>query len=458
MSLNLLDAIKNEVSSTVIDKISNYLGESRGNTSNAITAAIPAILAFFSEKSRTESGASSLINLATDSNLLNLFSGNSFTDVFEKNRDSLMSKGNSMLIDLFGDKEAKLSQEISNYANIGKESSDGILASILPLIMSVLGNRISGDGLNASSLLGLFDNQRDSIFSAIPAGLAGLGGVLGLSNWGDRVADQVAATTTRVTDTVRDAVDTTRTHVREEKEHFDNNNDNGGGFMKWLLPLLGIIAALALLWFLMQKCNDDKKVTEPATTTQTHDVEMDHDATVTAPAANIRGEYDEANNRFVYDRGADREITFPDGTSIIVGDNSTEWKLFDFISNDANTVSDDKTQGWITLDRVYFETGSNKLTAESKAQLDNIAAIMKAYPNAKAKFGGYTDNAGSDDINVPLSNDRAIAVMNDVVNTGIDAARVEAEGYGAQHFVCPANDTPACMAQNRRVDIRVTSK
>ena len=457
MSLNLMDAIKNEVSSTVIDKISNYLGESRGNTSNAVTAAIPVILAFFSEKAKTESGASSLINLATDSGLTNLFAGSSFTDVFEKNRDSLMSKGNSMLISLFGDKEAKLSHEIANYANIGKESSDGILASILPLIMSVLGSKISGQGLDASSLTRLFDGERDSIFSAIPAGLASLGGVLGLSGLGDRISDTVSATTTRVTDTVNERVDTTRTHIKEDREtRIVENEDNGGGFMKWLLPLLGILAALALLWFLMKQCKDD--TTEPVTTNDTVEVDTVSDLDVTVPAVDIRGNYDSINNRFVYDLGADREITLPDGTVMTVGDNSTEWKLYDFISNDGNTVSDDKTQGWITLDRVYFETGSNNLTADSKAQLDNIAAIMKAYPNAKAKFGGYTDNSGSDDINVPLSNDRANAVMNDVVNAGIDAARVDAEGYGSQHPVCPANDTPTCMAQNRRVDIRVTAK
>ena len=455
MSLNLMDSIKNEVTSTVIDKISNFLGESRGNTSNAVTAAIPAILAFFSERARTDDGASSLINLATDSGLSSLFSGSSFTDVFEKNRDSLMAKGNSMLISLFGDKEAKLSHEIANYANIGKESSDGILASILPLIMSVIGSKVSGQGLDASSLSRLFDGERDSIFSAIPAGLASLGGILGLSNWGDRVTDTVSATTTRVTDTVNERVDTGRVHVQEDRETRIVEEDNNGGFMKWLLPILGILAALALLWFLMKQCNNEA---DPVVTNDTIAVDTVNDVDIVTPVVDVRGDYDSVNNRFVYDLGADREITLADGTVLTVGDNSTEWKLYDFITNDGNTVSDDKTQGWITLDRVYFETGSNNLTAESRAQLDNIAAIMKAYPNASAKFGGYTDNAGSDDVNVPLSNDRATAVMNDVVNAGIDASRVEAEGYGAQHFVCPANDTPACMAQNRRVDIRVTSK
>ena len=170
------------------------------------------------------------------------------------------------------------------------------------------------------------------------------------------------------------------------------------------------------------------------------------------------GNYDETKNRFVYDIGETTEIELADGTKINVGNKSTEWKLYDFITNEANSVSDDKTQGWITMDRVYFETNKNTLDAESRQQLDNIAAILKAYPNAKAKFGGYTDNAGADDVNVPLSEARAKAVMADVVNSGIDAGRLSAEGYGSQHPICPANDTPTCMAQNRRVDIKVTAK
>ena len=283
-----------------------------------------------------------------------------------------------------------------------------------------------------------------------------MGGILGLGKLGDRVSDTVRDTTAHVTNTVNEKVETTRTHIKEDREtRIVEDDNNGGGFMKWLLPLLGILAALALLWFLMKQCNKD--TTEPVVDTDTVEIDTVSDVDVNVPVLDLKGEYDSINNRFVYDRGVDKEITLADGTVLKVGDNSTEWKLYDFITNDANSVSDDKTQGWITLDRVYFETGSDALTADSRAQLDNITAIMKAYPAAQAKFGGYTDNSGSDDVNVPLSNERATAVMNDVVNSGIDASRLAAEGYGSQHPVCPANDTPTCMAQNRRVDIRVTS-
>ncbi len=48
--------------------------------------------------------------------------------------------------------------------------------------------------------------------------------------------------------------------------------------------------------------------------------------------------------------------------------------------------------------------------------------------------------------------------MNELVKLGVNASNIKAEGYGPEHPICPANDTPVCQAQNRRVDIRITNK
>ena len=107
--------------------------------------------------------------------------------------------------------------------------------------------------------------------------------------------------------------------------------------------------------------------------------------------------------------------------------NSVEFKLLNFIE-DASLAVDNTT--WFTLDRFYFETGSSTLKAESKEQLDRVAAILKAYPAVNLKIGGYTDNTGSDAVNMALSSERANAAMAELVNRGIEASRLEAEGYG----------------------------
>jgi K(+)-stimulated pyrophosphate-energized sodium pump len=86
-----------------------------------------------------------------------------------------------------------------------------------------------------------------------------------------------------------------------------------------------------------------------------------------------------------------------------------------------------------------------------------MAQILKAFPAVNIKIGGYTDNTGSAQTNKKLSQDRADVVMAELVQLGIDKARLAAEGYGPEHPVA-SNDTEAGRAENRRIAVRVTKK
>src|SRR5690606_3827267 len=166
----------------------------------------------------------------------------------------------------------------------------------------------------------------------------------------------------------------------------------------------------------------------------------------------------DADGNYIYEVGNLFDLNLSNGTKLNVGENSFENKFFKQLSDNNFAVSSDKTQGWITLDRVYFPSGKSDLTGISDAQIKNISEILKAFPTATVKVGGYTDNTGSTDVNMKVSGERAKSVAEKIITNGIDASRIESEGYGAQHIVCPANDTDECMAQNRRVDIRITKK
>jgi len=172
------------------------------------------------------------------------------------------------------------------------------------------------------------------------------------------------------------------------------------------------------------------------------------------PASPVKGVVNEAGD-FVYDLGTESDLKLKDGVILKVGENASERKLVAFIEDGSKQV--DKTT-WFTMDRLYFEPGKTVLKPESEAQIKNIKAIMMAYPNLKIKLGGYTDNTGKDADNVKLSDDRAAAAKAAIVKLGVDGRRMDAEGYGAQYPICPANNTPECRAQNRRIDIRITSK
>ena len=166
----------------------------------------------------------------------------------------------------------------------------------------------------------------------------------------------------------------------------------------------------------------------------------------------------DAEGNYIYDIGNNIEIALPDGSKMNVGENSSENKLFKMLSDENFQVSDDKTQGWVTLDRVYFSSGKAELSDNSQAQISNIITLLKLFPTATVKVGGYTDNTGDAAVNKRVSTERAKTVADQIIAGGIDASRIESEGYGAEHFVCPANDTDECKAQNRRVDIRITKK
>ena len=131
-----------------------------------------------------------------------------------------------------------------------------------------------------------------------------------------------------------------------------------------------------------------------------------------------------------------------------------ETRLLDFIEDESRPV--DKTT-WFDFDRLTFDTGKATLQDSSTEQLQNIAAILKAYPKVKVKIGGYTDNTGNKEANLRLALDRATNVMHELIQRGVDTSRLAAEGYGEEHAVAD-NSTFEGRQKNRRIALRVTAK
>jgi len=101
-----------------------------------------------------------------------------------------------------------------------------------------------------------------------------------------------------------------------------------------------------------------------------------------------------------------------------------------------------------------FDTGSAKLRPESQTLLDNIAATLKKYPDVHMKVAGYTDNVGSPEKNLRLSQERANAVVAELVRRSIPADRLTAEGHGEEYPV-DSNSTDVGRARNRHVSLDV---
>lgn len=114
-----------------------------------------------------------------------------------------------------------------------------------------------------------------------------------------------------------------------------------------------------------------------------------------------------------------------------------------------------QAEGKIALYGIYFDTGKAVLKPESKAQLDEMARLLKAQPALKVYIVGHTDNQGTLAANLTLSQQRAQAVVEALVQQyQIPAARLSAQGVASLVPVA-ANAADAGRAKNRRVELVV---
>lgn len=103
----------------------------------------------------------------------------------------------------------------------------------------------------------------------------------------------------------------------------------------------------------------------------------------------------------------------------------------------------------IALD-VQFETGKSVVKQSYHEEIGRVAAFLKEYPAVTGTIEGHTDNVGSRDMNVKLSQRRADAVLNYLVEKfGIERSRLKSIGYGPDRPLV-GNETAAGRAKNRR--------
>lgn len=111
----------------------------------------------------------------------------------------------------------------------------------------------------------------------------------------------------------------------------------------------------------------------------------------------------------------------------------------------------------ISMSDVLFDPGKLSLNPGAQVKLAKVAGILMAYPTLNTEVGDYTDNVGSDDMNLTLSQNRAGAVRDYLVNQGLASGSVSAKGFGNRSPVAP-NDNSSRRQSNRRVELVVSGE
>jgi outer membrane protein OmpA-like peptidoglycan-associated protein len=116
----------------------------------------------------------------------------------------------------------------------------------------------------------------------------------------------------------------------------------------------------------------------------------------------------------------------------------------------------DTARGLIAnMSDVLFKSGSYELMPGARERLAKVSGIVLAYSGLRLAVEGHTDSIGGDEYNRKLSEQRADAVRDYLVQQGIGADAITASGFGKSEPVA-ANDTPEGRQQNRRVELVVS--
>jgi len=419
-------------------QIGKFLGADEGIVKSAMGAALPSILGSVIGNGSTSTGAAGLINMLNKGNfdgsmldnLGGLFGGGNATS-------SLMNSGSSILSSLMGNKLGSVVDLIGSVTGMKKSNSSSLMSMAAPLVMSMIGRYVKNKALDASGLSSFLGTQKKHVASALPAGM---GSILGFDA-GD------------IGSTVSNAANAGRAAVAETA-------NAGGGILSKILPL-ALIALLAggAYWFFTGKSatgalsDATSGITEGATNLADKAGDMANDAAGAVKdgaAATVDAAGDAVNKAGEMAEGAldattkaAREalgsIKFAAGS---VGANFSEFL--------AGGAEGDKS---FAFNNLTFGIGSADISG-STTEVDNLAAVLKAYPSFKVQVAGYTDNTGNADKNKTLSEARAASVMKHLVNQGIAADRISVKGFGDANPVAD-NSTKEGRAQNRRIEVSV---
>lgn len=416
MSLNLLDQAKGYFNNEVINQLSSSLNESESGIAKAVKVVLPTIIGWLADKSGSAEGLSSLTKLAELQEGKGILSSIS-NFLHQDEPRHLADEGKSTINALFGESKNESLAKIADYAGIKSSSVSSIVGLALPTVLGLLGKHFKTDGFDFSTITNFFSSEKSKALSFLPTDFS-----------------ETHQPKIDVANAVRPRETQRTVHVAEK--------ERSKGI--WLLPLLGLLLALGAAWWFTREKEADVAVNTTAKETNV-------DTTFSIGKLGADGD-------FIYNEGDSITLTLPNNIGELhVGKYSTEAKLVNFL-NDKEALIDTAKGNWFEFTNLHFKTGSAELTDASSTQLTNMVAIAKAYPAAKFKFGGYTDNTGDEAANIALSQKRADAVTAMVTKLGASATSfVEAKGYGPA-FPVADNSTPEGRAQNRRVAVNVKVK
>ena len=336
---------------------------------------------------------------------------------------------------------------MADQAGVDRETATTAMAGMVPHVVDTL--TPDGDFPDESSLLskvGGFLSDWGGTISGAAAGAVGSAGAF-TGNVVDRVDAAAEASYTKGKEALAGGIGAAGAVADRVSGRMSTVGNSGNNVMTWLLPLLILLLLIALgFWF----CGG------PSTPTAPSNINVNANRAVSnASNAVVNSNVPVAANT---EAGKTlEELVLPTGRKLQAYPGGIEDQLVKFIQSDEyeNATNDQLKDKWFNFDDLNFVFGKTDLTPESQRQLNNIASILKAFPDVKIKVGAYTDKKGDDAANLRLSDSRAKAVQAALQKAGVGGQVPEAEGYGEKFATVDENASDEARKVDRKTAIRL---
>lgn len=396
------ESLKESISPQMLKTAAATLREEEKGVASAVAVLLPSLLVRFMDQGETarvnetirEAGNAELFDRRAE-----IFAGHGI--------DGGMNLGERFENELVGAENKAYPNAVAAESGISAASADRLSGWVAAVIAGYVGHKIVRNNLSMSAVMAGLRQERGSVVKEIPVKVGRAAGISGMCSSSAPVAGR------------------------------DGKKNN------WLVWLIIVLIVVIIVFLSIRSCNRNGggevvAVTENVTVVPT------------APAAQTAAAKEGLT--FV-------EHKLPDGRTIRVAEGGCEDCMLKYLQSDAyrKATNEELSKNWIQFDKIDFMHDSETaLAGNSMEQLDNIAAILKNYPDVRIRIGGFADKTGTRAVNYEISKKRAEYIKSILVKDGIPADRISTEGFGKEFATVPADATAAQRAVDRSIAMRFT--
>jgi len=405
MADNLLEIAAQRLGPSGLGTLDEVLDIPEGKGESALNAGMATIIAGMLERGTERSGPGSLLNVVTGGSELDL---SSLEDTFKdpERMSRLQESGGDMLDSVFGNKLHRIVQAFSSSLGLNIDTGGRLLRVIAAITVSLLGQQARSKGLDMGGLDTLLLEQKPFIRDKLPGDMLQ---ELGVTSF-ERLGEGARAFS-------RGHAEPQAARRPSERRHT--------GFGKWFWPLL---IALAALYALNMCAKRDRGQDKPG------EVLLDEESVIVEEA--------------------------PDVTATAPGDTAAApqpGEAMDFASSfRAYLASDARDPNREFPLAIQFAANSAEVTNTAVPDVDALATILRENPGVTIAIEGHTSGEGDEAASQQLSQERADAVAQMLVEKGVEANRVTATGMGSAKPIAD-DETEEGRQKNRRISVRVVT-